>query len=154
MEWSQKFCKFSAFSLFQKCSRSLEQFFLTVGQNNFVNKILTSIAISNLFRKSPEQVRNPAESTSEFWKYVLILSTMSLQYISGDYTTLCASTWKNAFALEWFMIRYKNVGILPDWFFVAILIIEYSSNIVIWLGKISRSFMAFFKISCWNTLCM
>ena len=38
--WSQIFCKFSAFSLvFQKVSRSLEQFFLTVGQNNFGNKI-------------------------------------------------------------------------------------------------------------------
>ena len=34
------FCKFSAFSLeFQKFSRSLEQFFPTVGQNNFGNKI-------------------------------------------------------------------------------------------------------------------
>ena len=36
---SQNFCKFSAFSLeFQKFSQSLEQFFLTVGQNNFDNK--------------------------------------------------------------------------------------------------------------------
>ena len=34
------FCKFSAFSLeFKKLSWSLEQFFLTVGQNNFGNKI-------------------------------------------------------------------------------------------------------------------
>ena len=37
----KNFAKFSAFSLeFQKLSRSLEQFFLTVGQNNFGNKIL------------------------------------------------------------------------------------------------------------------
>ena len=35
-----KFCKFSAFSLeFKSFSRSLDQFFLTVGQNNFGNKI-------------------------------------------------------------------------------------------------------------------
>ena len=39
-KWSQKFCKFSAFSLeFQNFSWSLEFFFLTVGQNNFGNKI-------------------------------------------------------------------------------------------------------------------
>ena len=39
-EWILQFCKFSAFSLkFQKLSRSLEQFFLSVGQNNFGNKI-------------------------------------------------------------------------------------------------------------------
>jgi hypothetical protein len=39
--WSQNFCKFSAFSLeFQKFfPPSLEQFFLTVGQNNFGKKI-------------------------------------------------------------------------------------------------------------------
>ena len=35
---SQKFCKFSA-SNFKKNSRSREQFFLTVGQNNFGNKV-------------------------------------------------------------------------------------------------------------------
>ena len=36
----QKFCNFSAFSLeFQKFSRSLDKFFLKVGQNNFGNKI-------------------------------------------------------------------------------------------------------------------
>ena len=38
--WSQKFCKFLAFSLeFQSFSRSLEQSFLTVGQKNFGNKL-------------------------------------------------------------------------------------------------------------------
>ena len=38
--WSQNFCSCLAFSLeFQNFSRSLEQFFLTVGQNNFGNKI-------------------------------------------------------------------------------------------------------------------
>ena len=38
--WSQNFCKFSAFSLeFQIFSQLLQQFFLTVGQNNFGNKI-------------------------------------------------------------------------------------------------------------------
>ena len=39
-QWSQIFCKFWDFSLeFQKFARSLEQDFLTVGQNNFGNKI-------------------------------------------------------------------------------------------------------------------
>ena len=42
--WSQKFSKFSTFRLeFQKFSRSLKQFFLTVGQNNFDNKIPFSV---------------------------------------------------------------------------------------------------------------
>ena len=42
----QLFFKFSAFSLeFQKFSRSLEQLFLTVGQNNFGNKIQTIFAV-------------------------------------------------------------------------------------------------------------
>ena len=36
---SQNVCKFSAFSSFKIFSRSLQQFFLIVGQNNFGNKI-------------------------------------------------------------------------------------------------------------------
>ena len=43
----KNFCKFSAFSLkFQKFSRSLEHFFLTVGKNSFGNKI-PLLAIKN-----------------------------------------------------------------------------------------------------------
>ena len=40
LQWSQKFGNFSAFSLkVQKFYWSLDKFFLTVGQNNFGNKI-------------------------------------------------------------------------------------------------------------------
>ena len=46
------FCKFSAFSLeLQNFSRSLKQFFLTVGTNNFGNKI--PLSISEKYEKSP-----------------------------------------------------------------------------------------------------
>ena len=59
--WSQRFCKFSAFKTF---SWSLEQFFLTVGQNNFGNKIpyleffLTSLGIGTPIRGLSDFKRN------------------------------------------------------------------------------------------------
>lgn len=90
------------------------------------------------------------------WKYVLILAKMSFQYITGHYTTLWQHL-ENAFVLEWFMIKCKICR-----YFTRLVLcrhIDYwilftsHSNIVIWRGKISRRFMAFFKISCWNTLC-
>ena len=56
--WSQKFCKFSAFSLeFQKFFSITKQCFLTVGQNNFGNKI-PFIAIA--LKKWVRQISKPS----------------------------------------------------------------------------------------------
>ena len=81
--WSQIFCKFSAFSLvFQKFSRSLvlEQYFLTVSQNNFGNKIsfprgfvvtLFFLFCKNRFWKQDKQASAP--------KNLILLVTFSVQ---------------------------------------------------------------------------
>ena len=60
-----KFCKFSAFSLeFQKFSRTLEQLFLTIGQNNFGNKIPISYPWAQFCMTSGSALMSALDSSS------------------------------------------------------------------------------------------
>ena len=71
--WSQNVYKFSAFSLeFQTFfSRSLEQFFLTVGQNNFGNKI--PFLLKKLYVTQLEKFKFTITSTAFYlWKDLVI----------------------------------------------------------------------------------
>ena len=124
------------------CSNSMIFFALLLTYCNFNSGYLGSHPVWEKVRKTHWKY---------VWKYVLILAKMSFQY-----TTLCKHL-EIAFALEWFMIKYK----ISKYFTRLVLcrhidywiLFTFHSNIVIWRVKISRRFMAFFKISCWNTSC-
>ena len=74
--WSQKFCKFSAFSL-------EFQFFLTVGQNNFGNKIPFPADDNRIF------VWKKNNRVYISWRSLLISKKVAL------WKNLCAQTWGN-----------------------------------------------------------
>ena len=75
--WSQKFCKFSAFSLeFWKFFNAWNNFFLTIGQNNFVNKIVIPflwLIILFLFSEIEEATNQKLFLEQCTWNSVLLV---------------------------------------------------------------------------------